>query len=313
MLEVLGGVRVAVGAGRSEAWQVAPCGPWRDRARARTTTEGLQGLAPRGHAPSCARRLAGGCRWSCAGCAWTARTDSGQTMCCAGVAPTTSARQRRWAGPLGARPVSRSTCRRRQAVRQQWAAGRAPSATGRARGRARRASAAPVGTSPGVRAPARARRASGPASRRSVVMRAPARLGRRDGATTRPASSVGVRAREGQEPPGPAAETKMAGCRLGEPRAEERMEGPLARANGPQGGPRGALYGGDRRHGQRLLVHGYAEAEGARLRQGGPPSVWGGGCNSRWCRGNGSAPACHRGATDRSRKSLGLGCLKNRV
>jgi hypothetical protein len=141
----------------------------------------------------------------------TARTDAWQPMGGAGVGQTTAASPRSGAGRQVARPVSRRSCRRRQAVSRPVAAWRAGLASARARLRSRMALSAPAGTSPGGRSPARSRRARGAASRRSVLTRSPAWFGISDGAATPPWWPVGVRDRESQEPQGPAASTKSSG------------------------------------------------------------------------------------------------------
>jgi hypothetical protein len=142
----------------------------------RASTTGARRHGCTGALRACSRR-ARRAVWSL-----TARLYSWNTICCAGVGQTTSLSHRRCAGPQGARPVERLSCRSRTALRRHFAALRAWLASARARHRARSASSSPLGPETGGRSPERIKRASVIASRRLVLTRSPGFLGINEGA-----------------------------------------------------------------------------------------------------------------------------------
>jgi len=181
-----------------------------------------RGMAPPrrawGASTTGARRQVG--PWSLRACARRARRSVGAATARryawhplggAGGGQTTSLRQRRWAGPQGARPGERLACRRSKAWSRHCAGLRSWRASARARPRSRLASSSTAGTSTGGRSPERSRRARVRASRRWVVTRSPGLWGIKEGATPQQPWPFGVRERSGQEPPGPASETKTRG------------------------------------------------------------------------------------------------------
>jgi len=113
--------------------------------------------------------------------------------------------------PPGGAAGERLACRRSKAWSRHCAGLRSWRASARARPRSRLASSSTAGTSTGGRSPERSRRVCVRASRRWVVTRSPGLWGIKEGATPQQPWPFGVRERSGQEPPGPASETKTRG------------------------------------------------------------------------------------------------------